>query len=403
MTIDDRLSLYLELINCNYDLYLWEFDKDLNFIQTNWPHGIFYGDFLTPTQLKPFLATHITSKHAIPLILETDVSLLWYCGFLHKGEEVERCYLIGPIFTGKDSHMLLRKRLDAYNLSIELRSKIFRIFESIPNIPTNILTQYAVMLHQCLNNEKISPLDLSYQSSAPTIDTQEKTPNETGHAGIWYTEQQLWKMLADGDPRYKEAVATSFSLSSGIKTDQNDSLRNHKNNALVLLTICSRACMYGGLSPSIAYDLYDYYAKRIEYCNSLTATNNLTNELLEEYVSQVQKAKEQSHISGQVKEACQYIKSHISTPISISTLAKRTGYSEYYFSHKFKKEMGLSINEYIQKEKIEQAKLLLSSTNNSIQQISDTLAFGNRSYFYTCFQKHVGLSPSEYRSKYTMI
>ena len=35
-----------------------------------------------------------------------------------------------------------------------------------------------------------------------------------------------------------------------------------------------------------------------------------------------------------------------------------------------------------------------------IQSISDYLAFSNRSYFYTCFQKMTGMSPSEYRNAY---
>ena len=66
-------------------------------------------------------------------------------------------------------------------------------------------------------------------------------------------------------------------------------------------------------------------------------------------------------------------------------------------SGELKKELGCSVNEYILNEKIEQAKLLLAGTTDSIQSISDNLAFSNRSYFYTCFQKKTGMSPTEYR------
>lgn len=75
------------------------------------------------------------------------------------------------------------------------------------------------------------------------------------------------------------------------------------------------------------------------------------------------------------------------------------GYTEYYFSHKFKKEVGCSVTDFIIKEKISQAKLMLEGTNDTIQSISDALSFSNRSYFYTCFQKLTGLSPSEYRKR----
>ena len=45
---------------------------------------------------------------------------------------------------------------------------ITKIFEQIPTIPGNILSQYAVMLHYCLTGEKISSNDLTYQSTVPT-------------------------------------------------------------------------------------------------------------------------------------------------------------------------------------------------------------------------------------------
>ena len=42
---------------------------------------------------------------------------------------------------------------------------------------------------------------------------------------------------------------------------------------------------------------------------------------------------------------------------------------------------------------------MLEGTNDTIQSISDALSFSNRSYFYTCFQKLTGISPSEYRKR----
>ena len=129
----------------------------------------------------------------------------------------------------------------------------------------------------------------------------------------------------------------------------------------------------------------------------MTDANKLCAEMLEDYVSRVQELKKNPSVSNLIRNACEYIKSHLSEEISIQELAKRTGYTEYYFSHKFKKELGCSVNEYILNVKIEQAKLLLAGTTDSIQSISDNLAFSNRSYFYTCFQKKTGVSPTEYR------
>ena len=59
--------------------------------------------------------------------------------------------------------------------------------------------------------------------------------------------------------------------------------------------------------------------------------------------------------------------------------------------------MGCTIHTYIRQKKIEEAKLLLSGTTLDMQEISDELSFGSRSYFASCFQKETGISPSKYR------
>ena len=143
----------------------------------------------------------------------------------------------------------------------------------------------------------------------------------------------------------------------------------------------------------------DYYAARIEECNSMSEVQQLTEAMLADYVYRVRKSKQDTAVSTPIQNACAYIKSHIAEPLSIRVLARKSGYSEYYFSHKFKEETGVSVNDYILNEKIEQAKLLLSGTNDNIQAISDALSFSNRSYFYSCFQKLAGMSPSQYRAR----
>lgn len=123
------------------------------------------------------------------------------------------------------------------------------------------------------------------------------------------------------------------------------------------------------------------------------------NLLVEDYVQRIQQEKSKNAISGQIRSMCDYIAIHIKEKLSIAQLAEQAGYTEYYFSHKFKSEIGCSVADYIKREKIRQAKLLLSGTKMSIQEISDELSFGSRSYFSSSFQKETGLSPSEYREQ----
>ena len=390
----------MELINCNYDLHYWNFDTDFHLLETDWTNDLFSSAFFDFVGFKELILQQLSEGNHYPLVLEAEANLLWIAGFQFENGILNNIHMIGPIFSGRDTYLLLRKKLDSYELSVSLRASMHKVFENIPTVPSNILMQYAVMLHYCLNEERISINDVTFLNSTSSEQTESVSLNGNSHAGIWVNEQLLCKMLADGDPRYKEALQKSFSLSHGVKADIGDALRYHKNNCLVLLTLCSRACIRGGLSPDIGYDLNDYYAQKIEYCKSMTDANKLCAEMLEDYVSRVQEVKKNPSVSNLMRNSCEYIKSHLGEPISIEELAKRTGYTEYYFSHKFKKEIGCSVNDYILNEKIERAKLLLSGTTESIQSISDNLAFSNRSYFYTCFQKITGMSPTEYRKTY---
>lgn len=400
MKTNEKISFFMELINCNYDLHYWNFDTDFHLLETDWTNDLFSSAFFDFVGFKELILQQLSEGNHYPLVLEAEANLLWIAGFQFENGILNNIHMIGPIFSGRDTYLLLRKKLDSYELSVSLRASMHKVFESIPTVPSNILMQYAVMLHYCLNEERISVNDVTFLNSTSSEQTESVSLNGNSHAGIWVNEQLLCKMLADGDPRYKEALQKSFSLSHGVKADIGDALRYHKNNCLVLLTLCSRACIRGGLSPDIGYDLNDYYAQKIEYCKSMTDANKLCAEMLEDYVSRVQEVKKNPSVSNLMRSSCEYIKSHLTEDISIEDLAKRTGYTEYYFSHKFKKEIGCSVNEFILKEKIERAKLLLSGTIESVQSISDTLAFGNRSYFYTCFQKMTGMSPTEYRKTY---
>ena len=126
--------------------------------------------------------------------------------------------------------------------------------------------------------------------------------------------------------------------------------------------------------------------------------------MFNDFVSRVYKRKNNTQrISKPIQNCCDYIKTHINDKITIKHLAYRIGYTEYYLSRKFKKEVGCSINDYIKTQKIEYAKILLSSSGQSIQDISDSLNFCSRSYFTDVFQKIVGISPNEYRVRNFMV
>ncbi len=92
-----------------------------------------------------------------------------------------------------------------------------------------------------------------------------------------------------------------------------------------------------------------------------------------------------------------YINENIHLNFSIADLAAEYNFCEKQFRTLFTKYAGLPPKQYINNCKLERARFLLVFTSNSISQIANELSFLSPSYFVTCFKKHFGCTPTEYR------
>lgn len=82
---------------------------------------------------------------------------------------------------------------------------------------------------------------------------------------------------------------------------------------------------------------------------------------------------------------------------SISFYADRMCYTPKYLSEVVKNGSGKSAGRWINDYVILEAKLLLKSTDLTVQQISDELNFPSQSFFGKYFKREVGMSPNLYR------
>ncbi len=109
---------------------------------------------------------------------------------------------------------------------------------------------------------------------------------------------------------------------------------------------------------------------------------------------QTSKSKEQI-----VDEVKAYIRSHLSEDLNAELLAKEQFISADYLYRIFKKITGLTLGEFIMKERMFCAKELLRNPESNVVSVAISTGFNNYSYFSRVFKNEVGISPSAYRRK----
>lgn len=101
--------------------------------------------------------------------------------------------------------------------------------------------------------------------------------------------------------------------------------------------------------------------------------------------------------SSVVIMACKIIKSNISSVFSVSDIVDRVPCSRRTLEIKFKKEIGLSLHDYIIEEKLKESEKMLLSSNSSIKVISRECGFNSLQRFHSSFLKKYTTTPAQYR------
>lgn len=98
-----------------------------------------------------------------------------------------------------------------------------------------------------------------------------------------------------------------------------------------------------------------------------------------------------------IREALIYIENNYNNAISLKDIAEHVNYSEFYFSRLFKTIIGDTPYNFLVNRRLSQAKMLLSTTHLSIQNIAENSGFVFESNFYSVFKKKFKMTPKQYR------
>ncbi len=104
-----------------------------------------------------------------------------------------------------------------------------------------------------------------------------------------------------------------------------------------------------------------------------------------------------SKASRLIEEVKKYISlNYQSSELNIDEIARNLFVNYAHLCFIFKRDTGVTINEYLTEFRIRKAKEFFDSGNTLILDVANKVGYADASYFGKCFKKHYGLAPSKF-------
>lgn len=102
-----------------------------------------------------------------------------------------------------------------------------------------------------------------------------------------------------------------------------------------------------------------------------------------------------------IEKVCGYIRSNLDGDLSLAAVSAEVFVSKSHLCHIFKTFTSSTFCEYVREQRIEHARALLSSTQQSVDDIAAECGFHSATYFATVFKSEMGMSPSAFRQEFS--
>ncbi len=325
--------------------------------------------------------------------IQNNCGFTFICLFLYQKNVV-----FGPFLINDDYENLIDEIIFKYHLINEEAKMVENYYNSMKILSEFQQTFIVNILHglEVLDVERIKIQNIQVKkftngSSLKQVNDYTLKQIESSHE----VEEMLLAIVRNGDIE----VAKSFdfqNISNQHLIYKNNSFTNMKTNLMIFDALCNREAIKAGVDPLLANKISNnikFYINKISLSSELKF---VAQKILITY-SKAVKDYTLLNYSSNIKKIILYIRKNLTYKISLDDIAKDLFITKEHLSRLFKKEMGITISEYIIKAKIQEAKNLLKQTDYNILDIAVLLNFANSSHFSNSFKKITGLSPSDYR------
>lgn len=207
-------------------------------------------------------------------------------------------------------------------------------------------------------------------------------------------EGEVMKAVAGGNmEKALKALAKMGKFKLPVR--YKDPIRNIRNGLISLNTLWRKASEMGGVHPAHVDALSTQLAKRIETISSSQEAVRFKTEMLRKYCMLVRNYSLRG-CSPVVQKVVNHINLNLTEDLSLKRLAVEYSVNASYLSALFKKDMGVTLTDYISQQRVRRAITLINSSDMQIQDIASESGIYDVNYFRKLFKKITGKTPSEY-------
>lgn len=369
---------------CLYSYFVYELDIDLF---QPYIHKIFESDYQAGIITNPLLQLYafLTIEPGIRIIMGPTRALV------SEGAEVNE----------------LLRQLD---VGQEERDRYIKLLYALPAIHANRLLWLLVNIQTIIQGKPFGEEDVWVEPEVENTYISSQTDYmdnllDVGE-GIAVEQSVDWEELifsyveAGKTGRIRDILKSPPKVFTREYNGTKEKLQNLKYRGIYFINRLSRIAVKNGYSLQKAQIMQDMYVRKIETIQDYMSGEQLLWDMIVDFTGQIEQLRYSSgNYSEFCKECMQYISNHTFQAIQIEKMAKDLGYNRSYLCTKFKKEMKVPLTQYIQTEKIEEAKRLLKFMNYNLSEVANMLCFSSQSHFQTVFKKITGKTPFNYQNQ----
>lgn len=212
----------------------------------------------------------------------------------------------------------------------------------------------------------------------------------------YHMEDDLLEAVKSGNTA--KALSLSQALGSvHLPLRSGSQLRDNKNYMLSFNTLLRRTAYTAGVHPFYIDAVSSNFARMIEQCQSIKEGEEIVPYMVRSYCNLVEKHSTSS-FSAPVRHILVTVDASLTADLSLKRFASELFLNTSYLSALFKKEVGMTLTDYVNKNRIAYAKKLLKSTTLSVQNIAVQSGFSDIHYFTRLFRRETGMSPRDFRT-----